>query len=57
MSKVEMARRMQTGRSSLDRLLDPANVSLNLATVERAASALGRKVLIRLDPAVRSEHI
>ena len=47
-SKADMAKKMKTSRSSLDRLLDPDNGSLNLATMERAASALGRKVMIQL---------
>lgn len=47
-SKSDMAKKMKTSRSSLDRLLDPDNGSLNLATMERAATALGRKVMIQL---------
>lgn len=47
-SKTDMAKKMNTSRSSLNRLLDPDNGSLNLATMERAASALGRKVIIQL---------
>lgn len=47
-SKSDMAKKMKTSRSSLDRLLDPENGSLNLTTMERAATALGRKVMIQL---------
>lgn len=47
-SKSDMAKKMKTSRSSLDRLLDPDNGSLNLTTMERAATALGRKVMIQL---------
>lgn len=47
-SKTDMARKMKTSRSSLDRLLDPGNGSLNLTTMEKAATALGRKVMIQL---------
>lgn len=47
-SKSDMAKKMQTSRSSLDRLLDPENGSLNLTTMEKAATALGRKVVIQL---------
>jgi antitoxin HicB len=46
LSKVEMAKMMQTSRSSPDRLLDPENASISLLTLERAAVALGRKVKI-----------
>mgnify|MGYP000114644669 CR=1 FL=1 len=47
-TKVEMARRMQTSRSQLDRLLDPANDRIELATLGRAARALGRELQISL---------
>ncbi|WP_421788357.1 XRE family transcriptional regulator [Hyphobacterium sp.] len=49
-TKVEMARRMQTSRSQLDRLLDPENDKIELATLGRAARALGRELEIRLTP-------
>lgn len=45
-SKSEMARRMNTSRSSLDRLLDPENDSVTLQTLERAAQALGKRLRI-----------
>lgn len=45
-SKSEMARRMGTSRTQLDRLLDPTYQSVTLATIARAASALGKKILI-----------
>ena len=45
-SKSEMARRMGTSRTQLDRLLDPAYQSVTLATIAKAASALGKKVSI-----------
>ena len=37
LSKSEMAKRMNTSRSSLQRLLDPKNSSLNLQTITKAA--------------------
>ena len=49
LSKAEMARRMATSRAQLDRLLDPANGSVTLATLSRAAAALGRRLRIELD--------
>ena len=49
--KTSMAKRMRTSRAALDRLLDPANTSVTLATLTRAATALGRKVKIDLVPA------
>jgi antitoxin HicB len=47
-SKVEMARRMNTSRAALDRLLDPHNVSVTLQTLSRAAQAVGRDLRIEL---------
>ncbi|WP_270376053.1 hypothetical protein [Marinicauda sp. Alg238-R41] len=47
-TKVEMARRMNTSRSQLDRLLDPDNDRIELATLGRAARALGRELRIGL---------
>ncbi|MDY0150291.1 MAG: Fis family transcriptional regulator, partial [Kiritimatiellia bacterium] len=34
--------------SSLDRLLDPENVSVTLLTMESAAQALGKKLKVQL---------
>ena len=51
MQKTTMARTMRTSRAALDRLLDPTNTSVTLATLNRAAKALGRKVKIELVPA------
>lgn len=47
-SKVEMARRMNTSRAALDRLLDPTNTSVTLQTLTRAAHAVGRDLRIEL---------
>src|SRR2546428_11257470 len=49
--KTAMAKRMHTSRAALDRLLDPSNISVTLATLNRAAKALGRKLKIKLVPA------
>lgn len=48
LTKVMMAKRMGTSRSSLDRLLDPDNDALVLSTLERAAAALGKEVRVSL---------
>lgn len=48
-SKMEMARRMRTSRSQLDRFLDPNNEKVLLETVQRAASAIGKRVSISLE--------
>jgi len=47
-SKAEMARRMNTSRAALDRLLDPRNASVTLQTLCRAARAVGRGLRIEL---------
>ncbi len=51
-TKTNMAKRMQTSRSSLDRLLDEDDTSLTLSTLTSAAQALGKKVKIELVEAV-----
>lgn len=51
-NKTNMAKRMQTSRSSLDRLLDEHDTSLTLSTLTSAAQALGKKVKIELVEAV-----
>jgi len=50
-SKLEMARRMHTSRSQLDRFLDPDNDKVLLETVQRAASAIGKRIFISLEDA------
>lgn len=47
-SKVEMAERMGTSRSQLDRLLESANSGVSIDTLFRAAQALNRELQIRL---------
>jgi DNA-binding Xre family transcriptional regulator len=47
-TKSEMSRRMNTSRAALERLLDPSNESVTLQTLDRAAKALGRRLLIGL---------
>jgi DNA-binding Xre family transcriptional regulator len=49
LTKAELARRMGTSRSALNRLLDPENTSITLLTLEKAAKALGQR--IRIDSA------
>lgn len=47
-SQSELARRMKTSRSSVERLLDPTNPSVTLVTLERAASAIGKRLKVQL---------
>ena len=48
LTKSQLARRMKTSRSALERLLDPDNPSVTLLTLERAARALGKNIRIEL---------
>jgi hypothetical protein len=47
-TKQAMAKQLRTSRSQLDRLLDPTNVSVTLDTVARAATALGKRLIVRI---------
>ncbi len=47
-TKTAMAHRMKTSRRQLERLLDPANPSVTLSTLRRAAQAVGRKLRVEL---------
>ena len=49
LSKTEMARRMETSRSSLNRLLDPENASVTLHTLQSAVQVLGGRLKIEFD--------
>jgi len=51
LTKSAMASRMRTSRAAVDRLLDAANPSVTLVTLERAARALKRKLKVELVPA------
>jgi hypothetical protein len=48
LTKTAMARRMQTSRAQLDRLLDPENSSVTLHTLHRAAAVLGKRLRMEL---------
>lgn len=47
-SKTEIARRLETSRSQLDRLLNPDNETVTLATLARAAKTVGRTLRLGL---------
>ena len=47
-SKVTMAKRLETSRSQLDRLLDPEKTGVSLGALARAARAVGRT--LRVEP-------
>ncbi len=47
-SKSEMARRMNTSRAQLARLLDPENDKVQLDTLYKAAAAVGKELHLEL---------
>ena len=47
-TKAKLARQMKTSRSSLDRLLDPENEAVTFKTLKKAASVLGKRLVVRL---------
>jgi DNA-binding Xre family transcriptional regulator len=46
LTKIELAAKMQTSRSQLDRLLDPDNTSITLDSLDRLARAVGKRLKI-----------
>jgi ribosome-binding protein aMBF1 (putative translation factor) len=48
LSRKRLAERMNTSRSQIGRLLDPKDGNVTLATLQRAAALLGRKVRLEL---------
>ena len=48
LSKARMAVAMGTSRTQIDRLLNPDNGNVTLATLQRAALAVGRKLRLEL---------
>jgi antitoxin HicB len=48
LTKAAMAKRMNTSRAHLDRLLDPQNDRVQLDTMQRAAAAVGKKLHLEL---------
>ena len=48
LTKSALAKRMETSRAQLDRLLDPENEAVTLATLTRAAHAVGRNLRMEL---------
>jgi DNA-binding Xre family transcriptional regulator len=47
-SKVEMASRMSTSRSQLDRILTGDDENIGIETIGRAARAVGKKLVVEL---------
>ena len=47
-SKSEMARRLGTSRSQIDKILNPENNRFQMDTAQRFAAALGKKLVVNL---------
>ncbi|GHV84821.1 hypothetical protein AGMMS50230_04290 [Spirochaetia bacterium] len=48
LTKTELARKLETSRAAVDRLLDPYNESVTLFTLKKAASIVGKKIKMEL---------
>jgi predicted XRE-type DNA-binding protein len=44
LSKAEMAKRLKTSRTGIERLLDPENTSITLNTMAKVAHLLGKRI-------------
>jgi hypothetical protein len=53
LTKGALAKTMGTSRSQVDRVLDPDNVAVSLDMLNRAASALGKRLRIELEDSPR----
>ena len=47
-TKINLAKKMRTSRSQLDRILDPENTAISLESLERIAHAVGKKLRIEI---------
>lgn len=50
-SKTEMAQRMKTSRTQVERLLDPDNANVLLETIQKAATVVAKRVVVDLEDA------
>lgn len=48
LNKSALAKKMQTSRTQVQRVLDPGAVSVSLETLDRAAAAMGKRLEVRL---------
>ena len=53
-SKSEMARRMNTGRTQVERFLNPDNDSVQLDTIQKAAAIVGKRLVVTFEDLPRS---
>ena len=48
MTKTDMANRMHTSRSAVERLFDSGNESVTLSTLNKAANAVGKRLKVEI---------
>ena len=48
LSKTALAERMGTSSSQVEAVIDPENVTVSLETLEKAARAMGKKLIVQL---------
>lgn len=48
LSKSEVAARMGTSRSQFDRVIDPTNTAVSLETLDKAARAVGKRLVVEI---------
>ena len=53
-SKSEMARRMKTSRTQVERFLDPENDRVQLDTIQKAAAIVGKRLIVTFEDIPRS---
>jgi hypothetical protein len=56
-TKADMAARMKTSRTQVERLLDPQNNRVQLDTLQRAALAVGRSLKVELVKTAQTVHV
>lgn len=55
-SRTELAKRMKTSRTVINRLLDPEDTSVTFMTLAKASSALDLNLLVSLEPRSQMRH-
>ena len=49
-TRTELAKRMKTSRTQINRLLDPEDISITFVTLAKASTALDLDLLVSLEP-------
>lgn len=55
LTQTELARRMNTSKAAVNRLLNPENPSITLNTLAKAAQALGKQISFKLEEVLPNE--